>query len=1270
MGTMSLAQTLAQYRQALAADVRFPFLRPRRFTSAESWTKAATVGGVRYAGMIREYEPDLPNVLTHERILILGEPGAGKSTTAKAVVAHCLADGQLDSIPVFAFLKSYQGSLRALLDQRAPASLLNASALRRVYVFDGIDEVPAQHRDAFRKDLNELLTVDPHARLVVTSRQAFHALHQDAFPSNLTIYHLLDFDDSDIRACAANIGVDPAAFIAAAESADCAEEIHNPFIADVMLARYRSDGKLSPLRSDNVEYMIGALIRSRPTVNASRQRRALRMLAIACEVAARNELSEAEALRVLLEAIDVPEEAARQLLDELSHSILIRTAAGISFQMRSYGEYLAAEELMAASIERVRELVFIDNAPVDSWLNSITYLAELNETIKRYFLTYYPRWLLNVSPFAFTETERTTLTRRVLDELNRSNTYVVANPAVPSRRMARLLTSATVVDLQNQLTSTKPHERANALVLLSIRRDPLVLATALPLATAALVDSSLRQSALIALINQGDPGVIGPLLAVLQRKDPLYIHMIDVIGSVSTPADFPMLFPLLAGSNAIMSATYYHCRELNTSDALTAVIDYLKAHPDSLDGNHLDAYIEPMLDLIPRFWNGALNTTLGEFLSVLNNDTVLYLQSRLLKRILDHLQKCDCDGAAVRVVIAALQHRGKSLGFLVRPVAPLVNLQAGQWIIDTAPRYIPELVTWIEKGPIRDLFTPYAEQTVQAQEALRAEYIEEERRREEGTATVRTRHQSAISTNDLIDEVIEACELLPRDHWPEVTAERRIWLSQRIAERLTQLDLAHSVQWKSAQEWTQPRELWPLLHLVDYYQLRLVPDVPIALALAAWHDRAISNYYRREGFTPEAQNALIVLLQTATNNNIIQNVLGFIGEAGYKETASRAELTRLAVHTAGSPQVRLAAIEILVSLEADIQTLITLHGDQDPDIRERAFCELVRRQHEPTVRRALATLSEQDLQNGEVSFPSSSSLDWLGTITAPFALEELRALRRRSVTLRLWRVASLVTAAIGNIDKPTAASTIREQLGAAPPEWQNALQQDADQIDITARIAAAQQAPFDLIIKKLKGATSMIRVKVWCEGSTDRPVFRKLFTELGEFEISETLDFVGGWGGLLSESEPERWLDGCRQAIVVMDGDVGRKLNKRTRPLTNEAKTIVRRFAKHPLKLHVLRRYAIENYFPRNACEAVLGRDLAAYFPLPETVSIEVHFCDPQPWWRAWVNCLRRRHSRSFYRKSLNEDVSARLTLADIEGTDLADILLEINRASIEARRF
>jgi len=163
---------------------------------------------------------------------------------------------------------------------------------------------------------------------------------------------------------------------------------------------------------------------------------------------------------------------------------------------------------------------------------------------------------------------------------------------------------------------------------------------------------------------------------------------------------------------------------------------------------------------------------------------------------------------------------------------------------------------------------------------------------------------------------------------------------------------------------------------------------------------------------------------------------------------------------------------------------------------------------------------------------------------------------------------------------------------------------------------------------------------------------------------------VGGWGNLLSEQEPERWLDGCREASMIMDGDKGRKLGHPRQSFTSETKDVLRRFSGHPITLHVLRRYGIENYFPRHPCEIVIGRDLSAYFPIPVHKPIEDHFCEPKQLWPRWVNRFRSRQPTTFYRKRLNETIAQHLQLADIAGTDLLEIISNVQNTAEAARKY
>ena len=53
------------------------------------------------------------------------------------------------------------------------------------------------------------------------------------------------------------------------------------------------------------------------------------------------------------------------------------------------------------------------------------------------------------------------------------------------------------------------------------------------------------------------------------------------------------------------------------------------------------------------------------------------------------------------------------------------------------------------------------------------------------------------------------------------------------------------------------------------------------------------------------------------------------------------------------------------------------------------------------------------------------------------------------------------------IDKKRTAAIITQQLTDTPPTWQPHYRQEAENLRRTARIEAAQQTPFDKIIRKL-----------------------------------------------------------------------------------------------------------------------------------------------------------------------------------------------------------
>jgi len=320
-------QELQQYFVQLTLQYPLdPLYVPRRFTALPESGSVANDLRYRAYGMLREREPALEELLTHPAIAIIADPGGGKSVVARAAMHKLIADGQ--RVPVFTEIKQYRTDLPTLFRINTPVAILSpaesvdGAPLRRTYILDGIDEIPAELLESLGRELREFIAREPGSQFICTARQAFYVANRGVLPPIPAVFHILPLADEDIQQYARTAGGDPERFIDAIQEVGASEEIRNPFILSVMVERFRSARSLSKRRSENLSYMIDRLIQSRPQLNAHRQRRALRMLGVAMETYSRNELTEEEALRVIREAMRSTEAEARELLDELYASIL------------------------------------------------------------------------------------------------------------------------------------------------------------------------------------------------------------------------------------------------------------------------------------------------------------------------------------------------------------------------------------------------------------------------------------------------------------------------------------------------------------------------------------------------------------------------------------------------------------------------------------------------------------------------------------------------------------------------------------------------------------------------------------------------------------------------------------------------------------------------------------------------------------------------------------------------------------------------------------
>jgi len=315
---------LRQYIETVSSEVP-PFYVDRRFQTNEEWDRVSAYE-FRNTSLSGASEGTLDQLLGLRSVVVLGEPGSGKSMVARAAVGRVVARGW---VPLFARLRSYVGQMSLLLNDPTASALLVGEAVdgaipTRVLILDGFDELRLDALGTFVEEVSDLLFRQPSLRLFLTSRQAFHEANRNSFANQPERFYILDFNDKNVREYVGHHGGQYEDFIAEVNRVDLGQEIANPFALGVVLSDYRAHQTLGRLRTEAVGRVVNSLIDTRPELNTGQQHRALRMIAVAMESASRNELTLPESIQLLRTATTMSEEAAERLLNHLAGPILIR----------------------------------------------------------------------------------------------------------------------------------------------------------------------------------------------------------------------------------------------------------------------------------------------------------------------------------------------------------------------------------------------------------------------------------------------------------------------------------------------------------------------------------------------------------------------------------------------------------------------------------------------------------------------------------------------------------------------------------------------------------------------------------------------------------------------------------------------------------------------------------------------------------------------------------------------------------------------------------
>ena len=1215
------------------------FWLARSFRTAKEWDQwSSSEYRVRASGVDPEIQLD--TVLYHRYAVVLGDAGSGKSIVTRKAIELAAQRGL---IPIFLPLAEYSGDFPTLLRKHSSHEALRATSIEGtpaplLYIFDGYDEVAADRFNDLVHEINALIRGEPNSRILLTSRQAFFVARQVHLAQPFEVFYILDFSDDDVDAVIRNAGVDREAFRNAADLSHLSQELGNPLALDALLKLFQACGNLGRTRADALQHVVDSVLESRPTSNLRGQKRALRMLAIAMEVAARNQLTDDESIAVLRCALRIDAAAARTLLDELTKSVLVRTQDGYRFQMHSYGEYLAAEELSEIQeTDRILRLMYLDNTlrPSDSWGNCVSYLMERHRGIRSFFSHKFPDWTLTSSPAVFDERDRTAIVHELLDSLSRKNVYLLHHPTIRVVHLARFVPEVMLSHLRAAVESTNDVEAANAALLLAAYGDKAMADRLLALALDATRNAHVRNSALLAYDQIGTPSSVSQLLDIQDWGEHTVPSRIDAAAGLMDSTNVSLVLAALVRTEVIITSACVRFSALNDRADLEAVLDALIALPaDALQHNQLSYYLD-------RFWRSLARSWRPEWVDKVA-DLVLRFEEvgnpddhDLQRDLVSAMQSLPDHGYAMgRRIVERLLAAGQNVHHLYHSIPALVGPDDARWLVAqpaserlvrTVRAFGPPETKVVLEGPI----------TQQQQETIDQWKREEQQRQERAQRLERT-----IATSEDGDVLFQTLARVDPAHWPEVSSDRRDWLATFVGEQLGRIDLRTRIQWRSETELTQPQVLPLLLALVKRYELRIADDEPLALALLA-ETHPTRTYHQRFGLSGRAIAAIEELLEAAgTPNPGLDQILSFIRDVGLRTLRIMAAIERIAMDAARPTRIRDGAIRIMADAK-DTEALLRVSLTLPSNLGREADDLLVEAQHRGTIERRLRQLLNDPaaLASGEVNIHFNNPLGWVGRIREPAVWKTLVKLRRSALQRGLDRVTSLLTNTLAQIDLMRAAQVIVRQVSDAPAPWQPSLRVQALEMERDATIRAAQGVAFEGVLRRLGNATTLNRFKIWVEGPTDCPSVEELVRKVpGAENLNIVVQSLGGWGTMLSPQwTPEHLGDGCHDFAILLDGDRAYDYTRPGLVMQPDVRALLARHRRNRIEVKVLERYGLENYFSRHAFETVLERNLSAHFPLD----------------------LRKpvKHQIPGYDKNMNADLAKLTTLADLAGTDLRGFL-------------
>ncbi len=361
----------------------------------------------------RDLENILQVIITNKHIVLLSDPGVGKTTELKQLAYH-----YSKYCPYFPILVNLNKYTNNKVTEYFPKYWELIPEEKLIVLLDGLDEVERKNVNYATSEIELFVDKHPNVCIVVSCRTNFYKIEAEdnlsmSTLSGFTSYVLLDLGSKEIEKYTKDkLEFKSTSFFKDINGKKIYPLLRSPFYLVNLVELFEKNNSLPKSKAEIFENLLELRLKldikhyhkTKELENEKKNvMKNLEYVALAMECLGRNYIDNDELEEIL------PESSSREILEYCTTWIKQETdKVTWQFEHNNFQEYLAAKKLANYPLEVIKDLVSSDHEHKEialSWINTLSFLICIYDTDDL------QKWILSVQPELFVNFEYTKISR-------------------------------------------------------------------------------------------------------------------------------------------------------------------------------------------------------------------------------------------------------------------------------------------------------------------------------------------------------------------------------------------------------------------------------------------------------------------------------------------------------------------------------------------------------------------------------------------------------------------------------------------------------------------------------------------------------------------------------------------------------------------------------------------------------------------------------------------------------------------------------------------